>query len=120
MAPLFDNGTSLGYEIAEKNLRSAAASAALNAYVRKGTHHCGFDKDGPAPHMDVCANFLRAHEIAGFEFQNVIRFSREQISSILAECVQFEVGIAFSRERADWVEHLLEARKKALAALLEG
>lgn len=46
MSPFFDNGTSLGYEIAENKLTDASSPDRLQKYVDRGTHHCGWDGDG--------------------------------------------------------------------------
>lgn len=50
MAPLFDNGTSLGYGISDENLDSS-----IDRFLSKGLHHCGWDPgdDERAPHVEL-------------------------------------------------------------------
>src|ERR1700744_5407356 len=40
MAPSFDNGPSLGYEIPEAQLEQRSTPAAIAQYIAKGRHHC--------------------------------------------------------------------------------
>ena len=120
MAPLFDNGTSLGYEVREEKLLSASSSDCIEAYTKKGTHHCGLDRDGPASHFELCKQFLKAQASAGPPMQSVIRYDRQKVKSIVEECTRFDVGICFSDDRARLVLSLLDARKAALRAFLEG
>jgi hypothetical protein len=87
---------------------------------KKGTHHCGWDGDGPAQHFELCKQFLQAHEGAGAIIKSVIRFDQQKIASLLEECTRFDVGIRFSEDRAKFVSFLLEARRAAIGELLRG
>jgi hypothetical protein len=120
MAPMFDNGTSLGYEIPDEKLTEAIFADRLGRYVDKGTHHCGWERDGPSRHFDLCERLVQAEKIAGDALESVVRFELDEVESILEECTQFGVSIRFSSDRAKLVLSLLRTRKSALARLLEG
>ena len=120
MSPLFDNGTSLGYEIAESGLKDACSADRLKKYVDRGTHHCGWEGDGPFSHFDLCKRFVQANKTAGNGIESVIRFEPDKVESILEECTRFGVSIHFSGDRAKLVLSLLRTRKSALARVLGG
>jgi hypothetical protein len=119
-APPFDNGTSLGYEIAQDRLQAACDPKSLEAYIGKGRHHCGWDAadDTRAPHTSLCDRFLTAYHEAGAGMRNVIRFDPVQIYDIANHYVQFDVDIPFTAERARFVAKLVEARRANLAEIL--
>ena len=62
MSPFFDNGTSLGYEIAENKLTDASSPDRLQKYVDRGTHHCGWDGDGSC--VSICSGPRKRLETA--------------------------------------------------------
>ncbi|WP_424363376.1 HipA domain-containing protein [Methylocystis parvus] len=120
LAPLFDNGTSLAYEVAEAKLISQAMPENVEAYIQRGKHHCGWQKDGPLGHFELCREFLKSSPKLAIEMREILQFDLEDVKSILEECVAYDTGIKFSRERAALVFSLVKARKAALVNLLEG
>lgn len=122
LAPVFDNGTSLGYEQGEGKLKATWTLARLEAYLAKGNHHCGWDasEDQATPHLDLCGRFARTYPEAGAAMQSVIQFDSRQIDNVLAECVAYDVGLPFTTDRAKFVSALLDARRVRLAAVLKG
>ncbi|WP_441261141.1 HipA domain-containing protein [Bradyrhizobium sp. 521_C7_N1_3] len=117
MAPAFDNGTSLAYEITDQALQGAAAAERLKEYIAKGRHHCGWELDEikGAPHIDLCARYLSSFPEAGAAMKNVIRFEEAQISAILESCTKFNVTVPFSPPRADMVLKLILERRRQLS-----
>ena len=93
LAPIFDNGTSLGYEVMDDKLLAATSPARIQAYIARGTHHCGWDSDGPAPHFELCKRFLLAHKNTSAIMQSVIRFDQQKVASAVEGCTRFNVGI---------------------------
>ncbi|GEO82247.1 hypothetical protein ROR02_23780 [Pararhodospirillum oryzae] len=121
-SPIFDNGTSLGYENAEKQLVALCDTNHLDAYIGRGSHHCSWTvaDDQRAPHIELCAHYLKTHPDARSAMQDVLRFEPTDIETICAECTQFPVGVPFTPERAYFVSRLVLARRARLVALLEG
>ena len=60
LAPLYDNGTSLGYNILEERLDPAWALEQIEQFVRKGKHDCGWShkEDGPMLNIELCRRFF--------------------------------------------------------------
>jgi hypothetical protein len=65
MAPAFDNGTSLAYEISDQALEDATADARITDYIGRGRHHCSWDLEetNGAAHIELCARYLMARTI---------------------------------------------------------
>ncbi|HZH09291.1 MAG TPA: HipA domain-containing protein [Microvirga sp.] len=120
IAPLFDNGTSLGYELPEAKLEAIIEGNRLNTYIKRGTHHCGWDlrNDRPEHHFDLCTRFLTTYRETSVQIENVIRFDMAQVEAILNECARFEVGVPFTSRRAKFVAALINARRDLLQRLL--
>lgn len=117
MAPAFDNGTSLGYEIAENALTSASTDQRVRDYVAKGRHHCSWDLDESqgAPHIELCSRYVANFPEASEAMKNVIRFEEDEISAILESCTSFNVAVPFSPQRAKMVSKLLIERRRQLS-----
>lgn len=43
LAPPFDNGTSMGYQISEEHLAEYANPSRIKSFIAAGRHHCGWD-----------------------------------------------------------------------------
>ncbi|GBQ82295.1 hypothetical protein AA13595_0884 [Gluconacetobacter johannae DSM 13595] len=121
MAPLFDNGTSLGYEHNDSKIQGWGVRE-LERYVSKGTHHCSWvlDADKGTPHIDLCEILVQANPEAGTSMQNMIRFGQSLVDDILQECCSYSVDISFTPERAAFVRSLLGLRQERLGAILGG
>jgi hypothetical protein len=120
LTPPFDNGTSLGYEFPESQLRRFDDPVRLARYIDRGTHHCGWDasSDSPTPHLALCRRFFAAFPDTIAIGQEVIKFSPDQLQNIIEECVRFDVSASFTRDRARFVSALVEARKRQLSTIV--
>lgn len=116
LAPLFDNATSLAYELKDDALPAASEAKALRTYIEKGHHHLGWDmqSDEPTGHIVLCKKLLEHYPEAGVTAANVVRFQMLEIATILHDCSLFDVGIPFSTARVDFVYTLIKARKAML------
>jgi hypothetical protein len=119
MAPVYDNGTSLGYERAESKLM-AVTNAQLSTYVARGTHDCGWsaDEDGPTSHLDLVQRYVQAHPAAGEAMKSVIQVDCHKLDRELAQMTTFGVSVPFSSERAAFVSALVRMRQAKLLACL--
>ncbi|RWX71937.1 HipA domain-containing protein [Mesorhizobium sp. M2A.F.Ca.ET.039.01.1.1] len=63
LAPLYDNGTSLGYGTSEAKLGEPWTNSRMATYIARGTHDIGWSKneDGPTPHIALCERFFGAN-----------------------------------------------------------
>jgi hypothetical protein len=119
LAPPFDNGTSLGYEIRENRLSELRDPARFEAYIDAGRHHCGWDlsSDYRTPHADLCQRLVNAFPVIRDHMRRVIAIDRYEIKEIVETCSQFDVSLMFTRDRAQFVAELIEARRQRLLAV---
>lgn len=117
LAPVFDNGTSLGYECLDDALAAASTPERIAKHLRRGAHHCTWN-DTQAQRGDhliaLCGELYRAYPTAQQAMLGVIRISDDQIDSACNRCVDFDVPVKFIEARADYVGKLIRARRDAL------
>lgn len=120
IAPAFDNGTSLGYEQREEAIATPWNERKLEGYAAKGRHHFSWDQDDERVrgHIDLCRRYALAYPNARKVMRNVIRFDREQITSIVEPCTHVDVGIKFSPARAQFVTDLIMTRQRLIRTAL--
>jgi hypothetical protein len=120
LAPIFDNATSLGYELTEAKLSEEPKPTRLDQYIDRGSHHCSWDmsRDSPTPHMELCRRLAEVHPEARFAMRRVVGFDAAPVVDIADECSEFDVGVSFTRERARFVSALIEARKRRLSMIV--
>lgn len=120
MAPAFDNGTSLGYEIPEDRLPGAKDQNWFDRYVARGKHHAGWSlrPNESFPHFEMCKKFLEAYPAAGAAMRNVILCDESHIGKVLASCTAMDVRNGLSQKRADFLIKLLATRHRELERVL--
>ncbi|WP_162998087.1 HipA domain-containing protein [Brevundimonas lutea] len=121
-APLYDNGTSLGYSVREEHLERELAQDRIERFINRGTHHAQFAADDVrgARHVDLCRQFSAEYPAARDVMARVTNFDPKEVADILGWCTTFEVEPRFTRQRAAYVAQLIESRRQAIIAALEG
>ena len=116
IAPIFDNGTSLGYELSDEALREPWATERLRRYIARGTHHCGLtnlDERG-AGHVDLCLHIKQIFPAAGAAIESVVQLADSYVENVVNWCAGFECPVPFSAKRAAFVGSLVKARRDQL------
>lgn len=122
LAPVYDNGTSLGYEKDEAQVIADCTPTRLGRYVDRGTHHVQLrttDRGGGG-HLEVCAAFLEEFPEAATAMRSVVNFPLAEVRELLHWCEGFDVAPRFSRERSEFVYRLIEMRKERLERVVGG
>lgn len=123
MAPYYDNGTSLGYELSEERCTTMLSDeASLQRYIDRGKHHIGWDmqSDYSFGHFELLHEVIKAIPEASGAVRNMIRFDPALVRPMVAKCSQFAVGIPFTAVRGNLVTALIEARMSRIQKLVEG
>src|SRR5690606_5685087 len=105
MAPAFDNGTSLGFIIGDRQLADYTDAERLKAFIDRGHHHFGW-KGGDKPsaqHITLCGLYAEHYPATASIMRDTLAISDSEIDMLLARFVDIPFPIAFSRERADFV-----------------
>jgi len=118
LAPLYDNGVSLGYELPEGKMGWAADR--VQTYVAKGVHHCGWssEQDKPAQHAELCGRFLEAYPGVKSIMAETTAMSDFDVAEVLDWCRSFAGPLPFTSERAAFVQLQTRARRDALLATI--
>lgn len=118
LAPAFDNGASLGYELREMDIGPLMIQGRLVTYLEKGRHHCSWERadDRRAGHIELCRRYLAAYPNARSAMKSVVDFDMMKLTRIIEECTSCRVDLPFSAERADFVVELIAARRASLQA----
>jgi hypothetical protein len=119
MAPAFDNGTSLGYELLEDRLPSFTGDR-LDRYILKGTHHMRLQEgDAKKPsHVLLCQAFAQQHPYATPKMLNVLSFPEKQLQERLERLVAFETPVKLSEQRAQFMLRATLRRREVLGEAL--
>lgn len=120
LAPIFDNGTSLGFSLRDEDLERRATGPAFDRFIGRGTHHCGWlaGNDETAKHSELCRRFMEVHGRAGTAMDRVIHLRDSTIDDLVQACSAIEFPIPFTERRADFVSRLLKAKRDAVIAAI--
>lgn len=119
-SPAFDNGTSLGHEIIEKNLRNFRDANKLKRYISRGCHHPLWSLKDSArmQHADLARRFYDQFPEAREAMLECLGFDLNALDDQIREACSFECAAPFSAERCEFVLSLLRARYKNLEKAL--
>jgi hypothetical protein len=122
LAPAFDNGTSLGFRVLEKDLERFSSGERLERFVRRGGHHFSWlgGEDDNTNHADLCARFNAVFGGDGKGMARVIQLSDSAIDDILDWATRFQFEVPFSGQRRGFVTALVRGKRDALVAALGG
>ena len=123
MAPVFDNGTSLGNEIFPEKMAGFADARRLNRYVGRGTHHMRWHiaDEQPAQHIVLVQRFLEyAPGLREHVKSRLSGFDTVAMRAMITGMTEFQIPIPLSPTRAEFVCRLTEARYQKLVQALIG
>lgn len=121
MAPAFDNGTSLGYEIIPRNMGSFSNPDRMERYIRRGTHHMRWHASDPHParHVELLEELVSRHpELRSRVSRRLSGFNVDVMRRIIYDMVDVEIPVRLHAQRAEFVCALTEARLRNLITSL--
>lgn len=121
LAPAFDHGTSLAYQVREEDIPRESTADAIRKHVTRGNHHMRFSEQRAIRgHFDLCRVICGANATAAAVINPMLGFSVDAVGKILARCCSFELPTgACSAARAEYLTKLIEARRSALATAIK-
>jgi hypothetical protein len=122
LAPAFDNGTSLGYEILETNLFKFNDNAYLERYAKRGRHHMRWELSDSEQQtlFDFVGRFAAEFEEARPIMLECLTFEPRQIEEVLDLLSQLQISPGLSIDRCKFLYRLIEFRRSKLLAILGG
>jgi hypothetical protein len=122
MTPVFDNGTSLGYEILESKMDDFYKPDHLQKYISRGCHHIRWqlNDNAPAQHIELLKSLVSKYPIMANRIKNKLKvFDMDSLRTIINDCTKFKIRIPLTERRAEFVCHLLESRYLAISERIE-
>lgn len=119
-SPAFDNGTSMGYEILERNYYKFAQGQALERYVNKGTHHMkwALEDKKRLNHFEFIGRFLKLFPDTYETIAKCVKLDIIKLEQQFSKLLLFECPYPLTRAKADFTIKLIEYRQRKLLALL--
>ena len=117
MAPVFDNGTSLGYEILESKMINFDNPERLRTYINKGRHHLRWriEDEQQIHHIELILKLLEQFPILKNRLlKKLSLFQVEQLQAMMGQYTRFQITIPLSENRANFVCKLISARHDAI------
>jgi hypothetical protein len=118
MAPAFDHGTSLAYQVREADLARESSAAGISKHVARGSHHIRLStQQAIRGHFDLCQIIAGRDAAAKTAIVEMNSLVMDDVKKIVSECCAFPLpeGVC-SPERGDYLIKLIDARRIALAA----
>jgi hypothetical protein len=122
IAPVFDNGTSLGHEISAVKFNIYDEYGQLERYVSRGWHHMKWSLTDETSmlHLDMLQRLASKYpDTRLIMLESLSKVNEETFSKILATLVAFDVPVKLTTERADFMLKLIQYRHKRLLNGLE-
>jgi hypothetical protein len=123
LAPVFDNGTSLGHEIVAHKMEGFADRERLAGYIQRGTHHLRWHATDtrPVQHADLIAGLLTRHPYLHARVESRLgAFDSAVLAATLQQMVGSQLPVPLSKERATLIYTLTVARHRRLDSMVKG
>lgn len=120
IAPLYDNGTSLGFQFPEAKLEEHSKAEALSRFNFAGRHQCGWDIQSPEPmrHFELCERLLESYPPSETMIRRIAGLDVNHVDEILQQCTTYDVPVAFTESRAEFLRALIRSRRDCLSNLV--
>lgn len=121
LAPMFDNGTSLGYQMLDAAVVAPVPIAVIETYIRKGRHSCRWAEDEPMvyDHIGLCRRFAEHQPAAVPAMRAAVAVTDATVQGFLQACTGIHVEPRFTHGRAEMVGALVRRRRDLLMEMLD-
>ena len=119
-SPAFDNGTSMGGEIVEKNFPKFDGPTHLLHYVTKGTHHMKWDVRDPArlSHAEMLVRLITKYPEKKETMLKSLLFDLNELKYFVDGLTKFNVPSQLTRPRAAFIIKLIGFRQQYLKDII--
>jgi hypothetical protein len=120
LAPSFDHGTSLAYQIRNDDLRHESTEERMQLFLKRGQHHARWSGADPERgHFRLCSLFARSYPQAIPAMVSTLDFSINDVKEGLERCSRFDLTVGgWIEERSVYVSKLISARRQTLRRVL--
>jgi hypothetical protein len=117
LAPVFDNGTSLGHIVRDEDLPKFHG-ARLTTFCRQGKHHYGWlsGDEQTRPFATLCGHYVKVYPTLKGVVLDLINRKEQRIVEIVNRCLDVKFGVPFTQERARFVIAQVSERRSMIEA----
>lgn len=121
LSPAFDNGTSLGWEILDRNIFKFDDDNYLEKYLSNGRHHLRWNRDDlkSMPHVDLVKKIALDFSFTKKSMQACLEFDSSRLKEVFQRISSMKIPIALSASRQSFLLRLISARQEKLFAILK-
>ncbi|MBS0423030.1 MAG: HipA domain-containing protein [Proteobacteria bacterium] len=117
LAPLFDNGTSLGHERFTDRVKLWSKNH-FDRYIENGKHHLKWSLDDPVQgHFELLKRAVDEWPDTRDAVCTKLNFSVGELSDVTGDLLRLDAAIPLSQERYAFILHLLKERLALLKAM---
>ena len=115
-SPAFDNGTSMGYEILERDFYKFENVSKLENYINRGTHHMKWklEDESRLNHIDFIEIFIEKFPDSYDIVASCAKFDMNKLEEQFMELLDFDCPIPLTRGRVEFTLKLIRERQKRL------
>lgn len=116
LTPVFDNGTSMGHEIFERNFFKFDELTHIERYIKRGTHHMKWKLSDTekTSHLDFILLLINKYPESKIWIKEVLDFSMEDVRKILLGLMEFDIRTPLTEKRSNFMLKLISSRKEML------
>lgn len=122
IAPIFDNGTSMGHELSREKLAHYSNQELLEKYISRGWHHMKWGINDPTQmgHAELLEKLVNKYpETYDTVLMCLKKINIENVKNIFDNLISFNIPSRLSIERANFMLQLLRHRVERLLHKLE-
>ena len=122
IAPVFDNGTSMGHEIPSENFKKFEDNSYLDRYILRGRHHLkwNLNDDKGMHHIDTIKKYTEiCPETRQIMIESLQKVTFQDFKEIAFNLTAFIIPVRLTAERANFMLRLLQSRYQHLLHELE-
>ncbi len=117
LAPLFDNGTSLGHERFPDRV-NLWPKTSIDRYIGKGKHHLKWSMDDPVQgHFELLKRAVEEWPDTRDAVSAKLNFPPDELSDVTGDLLRLDAAIPLSQERYAFILRLLKERLALLKAM---
>lgn len=120
-SPIFDNGSSLGFDMHDRKAAFKCDAGALERYVSRGKHHVRWDNvsNKRMKHFELLEFLCRTIPEASTLMQEALDFNLAEVEAFMYELQEFEVQDKLSSERIVFIISLIKIRDAKIREIVD-
>jgi hypothetical protein len=122
LSPVFDNGTSMGHEILEKNIHQFENHSKIKRYIQKGTHHMKWriNDRSRMNHVDFLCKYIQDYPETKSTIMTSLQFDLNHFKNLLNSLRLFNVPVILTHNKISLIFNLIKYRRELILKRIGG